>query len=54
MLSVYNSSDESFRIIHQQIVRFLSENRNTLGIAKQGKDKSLNIFGISNENEIWL
>jgi lipoate-protein ligase A len=54
MLNTYSDSDEPFKIVHQQIARFLSENQNTLGVVKQGKDKSLNIFGASNENEVWL
>ena len=54
MLSTYPDSNEPFKIVHQQIARFLSENQNTLGVAKQGKDKSLNIFGAANENEVWL
>lgn len=53
MLRKYPNSDEPFRLVNQQIARFLSENKKSLGIKKDVQGKSENIFGIPSENMNW-
>lgn len=42
-----------FKEIHSQMARFLAVKQSSLGIEQQGKDGSMNIFGVSSPNEKW-
>jgi hypothetical protein len=53
MLSEYSDSKQPFKIVHQQIGRFLSKHKTDLGITGFERKNSSNIFGKSNANEMW-
>ncbi|MEL1244487.1 hypothetical protein AAEO56_09460 [Flavobacterium sp. DGU11] len=46
--------DDSHRKVHQQIALGLVDNMDYFKIDKNGKVKSLNIFGFNNKNEEWI
>jgi len=52
LLAIYN--DKPFLKVHEQIGLFLSKNQEKLGIKKNGKVLSQNIFGEESENEQWV
>ncbi len=43
-----------FIVVHGQIALFLSDNQAALGITKNGKVRSENVFGLVNDNEQWV
>lgn len=53
VLLLTDYEEEPFIKVHGQIGKFLSDNQERLGIRKNGKVLSQNIFGEQTENEQW-
>lgn len=50
---LYNSPNKTFHTVHSQIGRFLEGSQEELKIASIGRQRSLNVFGLKTENELW-
>lgn len=46
-------TNESFRIVHSQIAKYLSEHQSEFNISKDSKEVDQNVFGEFNENQKW-
>lgn len=44
---------EPFRNVNAQIAKFLCENQDDLSIKSKNTTKSLNVFGLLTQNELW-
>lgn len=49
-----HKNNKAFQTIHRQIGRFLSDNKDDLGIEKSKREKNLNVFGHETEVQFWI
>lgn len=49
-----HKNNKAFQTVHRKIGRFLSDNKDDLGIEKSERKKKLNVFGHETEVQFWI
>lgn len=49
-----HKNNKAFQTVHRKIGRFLSDNKDDLGIEKSERKKNLNVFGHETEVQFWI